>query len=161
MKSGDLLLSITKHSIVRVKLPWPESGLWKNRSAGQHWSVGYESRRDQRLQGKVLAIEAMQALFSHHADGFLIAPGTHLVIYVFHPENRHAFDMNGAYSALKNIEDGVADALGINDRLFRPIILMDGAIRERACVMMYICEEEATEPDTDESRGTTIGLDVS
>lgn len=44
----------------------------------------------------------------------------------FHPATKRAFDLDNALAASKSAIDGIAQALGINDKQFNPVILWRG-----------------------------------
>lgn len=93
---------------MRINLPWPERCLHPN--ARVHWATKAKAAKQARLTAKLLTLSAMASTRA--------APILPLVSMTFCPPNRRAHDMDGMLSACKSQIDGIADALGVNDRAF-------------------------------------------
>lgn len=91
-----------------IMLPWPPSILSPNARA--HWSA------------KSKAAKAYRTLCGWHTKSGNVVidwEGTvHMWITFYPPDKRHRDDDN-CVSSFKNGRDGIADALGINDKRFR------------------------------------------
>jgi crossover junction endodeoxyribonuclease RusA len=101
-----------------IALPWPASALWPNRSNGHHWAVRGGYAASARNEAAILALQALK--------GSTLKPPLS-VTYTFRPPTARRFDLEGAYSALKASQDGIADALQIDDYAFAPVTLLRGA----------------------------------
>lgn len=84
---------------MRIVLPYPYPALWPNKRP--HWSAKAKATRDYR---------ALARMLTHGAK-----PGPVHVIICPKPFGPYPDDDN-AKSAFKAARDGIADAMGINDR---------------------------------------------
>lgn len=91
-----------------LMLPWPPSILSPNSRA--HWSVKSKAAKDYRATCGWLT-KAEKVVIDW--DGVV-----HMWITFYPPDKRHRDDDN-LISAFKSGRDGIADALGINDKRFR------------------------------------------
>jgi crossover junction endodeoxyribonuclease RusA len=114
-----------------ITLSWPASALWPNRSNGHHWATrgGYAAAA--RQEAIVLTLQALK--------GSTLKPPLS-VTYTFHPPTARRFDLEGAYSALKAAQDGIADALRIDDYAFAPVTLLRGGPAAGGSVIAEIRE---------------------
>ncbi len=105
--------------MLEIKLDWPDTRLMPNRKNGKHWAathVAIAQARDgayraarHAMAGKVFAIDGrtpMRVTF--------VAP------------DRRSRDLDNLLAACKPHVDGIAQALGIDDKYFRPITVDDG-----------------------------------
>lgn len=99
-----------------VTMPWPPSGLSPN--ARLHWAQKSALTKAYR---RACWAAALQAGIKTDWDGPI-----HVWLDYYPPDRRHR-DMDNVLAASKAALDGLADALGINDRRFRlhPNILDD------------------------------------
>ena len=97
-------------------MPWPPSILSPNARA--HWTA---KNRAVKLYRENCAWLTRAAGLRADWDGLV-----HMAITFFPPDRRHRDDDN-MVASFKNGRDGVADALGVNDRRFRihPVISDD------------------------------------
>lgn len=91
-----------------VDLPWPPKELSPN--ARVHWSKKSKAAKSYRAACFLLAQQAK--LTAPEATGRL-----HLWLSFFPPDRRHRDDDN-MIAAFKSGRDGIADALGIDDKRF-------------------------------------------
>ena len=92
-----------------VTLPWPPKELSPN--ATLHWAKKAKFKKSYRHDCWALCLEAkLQA----PKDGRV-----HMVITFYPPDKRHR-DYDNMVASIKAGLDGMADALGVNDRLFLP-----------------------------------------
>jgi len=92
-------------------LPWPDTDLHPNRRV--HWAHKAKAAKSARLTGFVLARDAGW-------NGSNLPEGPlHLWIDGY-PRDKRRRDADGLLSSLKSALDGIADALGIDDRRFVP-----------------------------------------
>lgn len=96
-----------------IVLPWPPKELNPNFKRRKHWSVYRPVGKVYRDACYVLTIRAQAVA----PEGNGPIP---LTIDFFPPDKRHRDDDN-MISAFKAGRDGMADALGVNDRRFSPV----------------------------------------
>ena len=95
--------------MLKVILPWPARVLHPN--ARPHWRVKAKAAKAARATTYALALQA-GAMRMQWPDGRL-----HLWID-FYPPTRRLPDDDNMLSRMKPARDGIADALGIDDRRF-------------------------------------------
>ena len=103
--------ALSLDSLPAVVLSWPSRDLHPN--ARVHWSRRAKAAKAQRHAADVLALQAGWARMPL-PDGRI-----HVWIDAYPPDRRHR-DTDGVLSSLKSALDGIADALGVNDRRFVP-----------------------------------------
>jgi len=90
-----------------IKLPYPDKALWPNGRA--HWAV--KAREAKKLR--------TAAAWATKAASIKIGDSPIPVHIVVHPKAYGPVpDRDNVVAAFKHIGDGIADALGINDRHF-------------------------------------------
>lgn len=94
-----------------IVAPWPVRALHPN--ARVHWAVRGRAAKDARRLGWALAIRA-GAQLAEYGPGRL-----HVWIDGYAPDHRRR-DADGMLSSLKPLLDGIADAIGTDDRWFVP-----------------------------------------
>jgi len=92
-------------------LPWPDRVLHPN--ARPHWAAKAKAAKKARHQGKLYALECRW--------NRLQLPDGPLHVWIDgYPADRRRRDADGLLSSLKPWLDGIADALGVDDRRFVP-----------------------------------------
>mgnify|MGYP000933517560 FL=1 len=92
-------------------LPWPSRDLHPN--ARVHWSRRARAAKSARRAADALAREAGWCRVS--------LPEGRLHVWIdAYPPDRRRRDTDGVLSSLKSALDGIADALGVDDRRFVP-----------------------------------------
>lgn len=94
----------------KVTLPWPPAGL--NPNARLHWAAKSKQAKAYRMACFALCIEAKLNQMALPESGFVTLD------IEFIPPDRRARDLDNMLSSVKNGLDGIADALGVNDRRF-------------------------------------------
>lgn len=89
-----------------LNLPWPPKELFPNAKRKAHWSKYAPKAAAYRKACWALTLEAK-------------AKGT-LRSVTFFPPDRRRRDADGMIGAFKSGQDGIADALRVDDNLFRP-----------------------------------------
>lgn len=102
--------------IVTVCLPWPPAVLWSNRKRSAHWS---DYRGPAKEYRKLCWAIALQAL-----GRFRFAEPPQVRIEFHQPDLRFRDDDN-MINAFKHGRDGIADAVGHDDRTWRPAYSFD------------------------------------
>jgi crossover junction endodeoxyribonuclease RusA len=93
-----------------ITLPWPAKVLSPN-GRPKHWAAKYREAKKARGLAKSATMAAL---------GTSVKPGwaAAKLDWVLHPKTANMPDADNAQAALKNYQDGIADALGIDDSLF-------------------------------------------
>lgn len=100
---------------MNVDLPWYPKQLTPNFKRRKHWSAYRKPTADYREACHWIVRQACLA------EGLAILPtGLTLKSVTFYPPDRRHRDDDGMIGAFKAGRDGIADALGIDDRHFRP-----------------------------------------
>lgn len=100
-----------------IVLPWPDKRLSPN--ARLHWAAKNATRAKARQDGTnatYAAAGGLRELRARFAGDGLIP----ITITFYPPDRRHRDDDN-MVGSFKSYRDGIADALGVNDRRFRPV----------------------------------------
>jgi crossover junction endodeoxyribonuclease RusA len=100
-----------------VVVPWPDGALSPN--ARHHWRIVADAKRAARAQWHALALQAGGHLL-HKVLSAAVAEGKKIGVHLdfYPPDKRHHDDANLMYRCKAGI-DGLADALGIDDRHFK------------------------------------------
>ena len=107
-------------------LPWPPSSLSPNKRL--HWAQKVKIKNSYKM--------ACYALAKQHIP--IIPQGNIHLDIVFCPPTRRGFDLDNALASLKAGLDGVAEAWGVNDKMFRPITIDMGEVIKDGCVKISI-----------------------
>lgn len=101
-----------------IILPWPDMSLMPNRKNGKHWgstqAAKVRARQDGYLAAKAVCTNAVNLPDRIPLSIDFIAP------------DRRARDIDNMLACIKPQIDGIAQALGIDDKRFRPITINDG-----------------------------------
>lgn len=101
-----------------IKLPRPDPMLFPNAKGGKHWA-SFQSQKVRARQDGYLA--AKQAL---GRNVFPISDRTPVKLTFAMPDRINR-DSDGLHGAIKHHLDGIAKALGVDDKLFRPVTIDD------------------------------------
>jgi crossover junction endodeoxyribonuclease RusA len=96
-------------SAITFELPFPAKVLWPNGRA-KHWAERHRAVASHRD----MAVWATKAARAPKAD----PNGRVSLAVTVHPKTRHPIDRDNCVSSLKSYLDGIADALGVDDRIF-------------------------------------------
>lgn len=108
-----------------IELPFPSAVLSPN--SRNHWAVRARATKAARQTAFLLTKAArLPALTPPVA-----------VAMTFHPAAAHRYDVDGLQSRCKAYFDGIADALGMDDRHFRPVSII-GALKRPGCVVVTL-----------------------
>ena len=98
-----------------LTLPWPPRSLSPNHRA--HWAAKAKAAKAYRSQCGLLTLAEYQKA---KKNGLRIDPDHAVRLHLlFVPPNRRAYDRDNLVSWCKQLFDGIADALVVNDRMFR------------------------------------------
>ena len=102
--------------MLTIDLPWPPSELMPNRARGMHWAVKGKIAKSYRAMCYVIAKNAFRAQLNG------VSPvGKQPMTVIFTPPDRRSRDGDGLMSALKPAFDGISEAIGLDDKNFRPV----------------------------------------
>ena len=101
---------------ITIILPWPDSQLMPNRKNGRHWTSTQDAKTRAKQDGY---FATMSAFMASHPQ---ITDRVHTRVTFVAPDNR-ARDLDNLLASIKPHLDGIAKALGIDDKLFRPITI--------------------------------------
>lgn len=112
-----------------IALPWPSRTLSPN--ARKHW----------RSRSAAVKCARRAGFYATKAARIAIAAGDVPVTLAmtFHPPDNRARDLDNAFASCKALIDGIADALGVDDRAFR-YRLAWGAPERGGCVRVTVNE---------------------
>ncbi len=109
---------------ITITLPFPKSKLNPNQSKGRHWGSTRKDRKQARADAYWLSMEAFSG---HRRNGGKLPAKTAESIglsIAFVQPDRCKRDRDNLFASLKHGLDGIADALGIDDSKFEPIVLL-------------------------------------
>ena len=96
--------------MITVELPWPPKELSPNHRG--HWAPVSQAKKRYRTAARLLARSALSK-----TDDFSQFRGVRLA-YEFFPPDARAYDRDNLAARMKAATDGIADAVGMNDRGF-------------------------------------------
>lgn len=102
-----------------IVLDWPPKELNPNRRI--HWRVKNDATKMYRDGCHILTIQARASA--------PVGDGPIPMTIDFYPPDKHHRDDDNMISAFKAGRDGVADALGVNDRRFKPLYHFNDPIK--------------------------------
>lgn len=102
--------------MIEFELPWPDKCLSPNAKRRLHWSRYNGAIRAARQYGRMM----MFAASTRRERDDLHNCGRLPFAILFVPPDRRKRDDDGMIGAFKHYRDGIADALGVDDRVFAP-----------------------------------------
>lgn len=101
---------------MKIILPWPDKRLSPN--ARLHWRAKVGPKQSAKIKAGWCAVAANGF---HEVRERLQADDSPIPVTVtFYPPDRRHRDDDNMIGAFKSARDGIADALGVNDRRFKP-----------------------------------------
>ena len=101
-----------------IRLPFPDRALSPNRKAGRSWRTTAEAKAQARDAGFVAAKQALsQGPLQSSADGWIP------LSLVFVTPTKHRRDLDNMLGSAKHVLDGMAAGLGIDDSMFKPVLV--------------------------------------
>ena len=110
-----------------INLPWPNKILSPN--ARPHWAAKAKAAKAAKKVGYVCALESKVRV---DWEGQI-----HLWI-TFYPPDRRSRDDDNLIAAFKNYRDGIAQALGVDDKRFRCHPWVSDEVVKNGCVKVKI-----------------------
>lgn len=106
---------------MRIELPFPNGKLSPNRAKGVHWGATSSLKGRQFDDAYWVTMNVIKVDFK--------AFGEHIPMTVtFYEPDRRKRDLDNCLAAAKSAIDGIASALGVNDKNFNPITIIRGEV---------------------------------
>ena len=118
--------------MLTLTLPWPSASLSPNGGVARWDSI--KAKKSAKNYAWTLAVHAMGPLGIRRGTW----RGPIVVQYTFHPSVDRDRDDDNFAIRMKSARDGVALALGVDDKLFTMAPLVFGEKRKPACVVMTL-----------------------
>lgn len=109
-----------------IELPWFSPVLSPNEKS---WRKKIPAKKKQRADAYIIAKTTIQ----NKPRGELLA-----LKLTYHPPDRRRRDLDNCLAATKGALDGIADALGVDDRNFRPITIDFGEVVKGGKIIIEI-----------------------
>lgn len=100
---------------MRIELDFPPAELFPNRSKGKHWTATHTAKKAYR--------ELSAWLTKYQMKDWAPTEETIRMTVTFVMPDKRLRDTDNCLAAAKAGLDGMADALGVNDRQFQPVIV--------------------------------------
>ena len=104
-----------------IKLPFPDAELFPNRKNGAHYRKTKEVKDKQRDDAFSLTKQAARA--------YQVPTGHIPLSIVFVEPSAHHRDLDNMLAAAKAAIDGMAKALGVDDKVFQPVLIDRGGVQ--------------------------------
>lgn len=98
-----------------ITLPWPDMSLMPNRKNGRHWGDTQAAKVRARQDGYYATMSARR--------GDIALGGTIPLRITFAAPDKRWRDLDNLLACQKHALDGIAQALGVDDKQFRPITI--------------------------------------
>lgn len=118
--------------VVILVLPYPHPALSPNRKNGAHWTKTNAIKKS--------AFDAAYAIAKQATYVLKFQDVPHALKITFVQSDKRHRDWDNLASAGKPFYDGIAAALGINDRNFCPIMIDRGYDKKQACTIIEITQ---------------------
>jgi crossover junction endodeoxyribonuclease RusA len=118
-----------------VELSFPDSSLMQNRSAGKHWTYSHDAKVAQHQEAYLLTRQSIVS------SGFETKAGAfYRVEMEFQPPDKRARDVSNLHAAMKAALDGIAEAMGVDDKTFKQHAQSEGREFIRGRVIVKVSE---------------------
>lgn len=107
---------------MKIVLPWPSKDLSPN--ARMHWAPKSAAKKKAREDAAVATYAAMMHGARETRQAYA---GDHIlpVRITFYPPDKRRRDDDNMVGSFKAARDGIADALAVDDRRFRPVYVFE------------------------------------
>ena len=108
---------------LEIILPFPHKNLSPN--SRKHWCVVAKHKKQERETAFYITKESMHGVsYTPNNNGYVN------LIITFQPEPRRSRgDIDNYFASLKAAIDGISDAIGIDDKHFRPTLIMGEPVK--------------------------------
>ena len=113
-----------------IELPYPNKDLNPNRKNGSHWAVTKTAKDSALNTAFILTKQAAVGV------KFINAPITMTITFI-QSDKRHR-DLDNLLSSSKSMIDGVASAIGVDDKYFEPVTLKRGYNKSQSATIMEL-----------------------
>ena len=141
---------------MKIVLPWPDKRLSPN--ARLHWRAKMAPKKAAKEQAGYLTLAA---------DGFraakasLAGDGPIAVEMRFYPPDRRHRDDDNMIGCMKAARDGIAEALGVDDRRFRPHYIFEEAEKPGRVEVKFLLPKKFENELAENSSDAVNGLPLS
>ena len=140
-----------------IDLPWPSSKLKPNGSHG-HWAVVANARKKARAEACLIAKAAIGRQMIDGEGMDWLGEDRIPVRITFYPPDRRRRDDDNMVASFKAYRDGIADALGVDDRRFRPHYFFEDAAKPGKVIVSFpACGEKAEKHSTSGAENGVTG----
>lgn len=115
-----------------IELPYPDMELMPNRKNGKHWT----STKDRKKS----AINSSFILAKQAASGKKFLPKLISMSVTFIQNDKRHRDLDNLLAAIKPNIDGIALALGIDDKFFEPITIKRGYNKSQSATILELTQ---------------------
>ncbi len=98
-----------------IELSYPDKDLMPNRKNGKHWASTVSIKKSKLEEAYFVTLTRFKPK--------IILTGLIPLTIVFMQSDKRSRDLDGLLSASKSALDGIAKALGVDDKQFEPITL--------------------------------------
>jgi crossover junction endodeoxyribonuclease RusA len=124
--------------MITIELPWPDKRLSPNSRC--HWHEKAEAAKIAREQGLYGVLEITYIWPKDKAPPLKPLPEQFEAQYTFHPPDKRHRDVDNVHSSCKNFQDGVCDALEIDDSRIKRTVLEWGEVVKGGKVVLRLEE---------------------
>lgn len=110
---------------MKIVLPWPDKRLSPN--ARLHWRAKMKPKQEAKTAAHYLTMAAEG--YSEAKAAVAASDGPIAVEMRFYPPDRRHRDDDNMIGSMKAARDGIAQALGVDDRRFRPHYFFEDAAK--------------------------------
>lgn len=100
-----------------IRLPFPDKSLMPNKKNGTHWTKTVYCKESQKIEAYACTLDAMQKSGPQEWP-----ENIPLSLVYMMPDKRHR-DLDNLLAASKALIDGMAQAMGVDDKRFKPILV--------------------------------------
>ena len=125
--------------MITVHLPFPDPRLNPNHCKGRHWSSTVALRKSARKAAALLTRQVSRGVT------FPMGHEVSLKVVFIQPDRRKR-DRDNLLASFKNAIDGIADALGIDDKEFNPVTVCREYGTKPGSVRVEIGEQSRAQP---------------
>ena len=126
--------------MLTVELPWPDKRLSPN--ARNHWTAKAEASQTAKAQGCYLTMEKAKQFYLAQTQQRYEMPDGFEAQYTFHPPDKRKRDIDNFLAMMKNYQDGVCAALGIDDSRIKRTVIEWGDVVKGGKVVLRLEEME-------------------
>lgn len=121
-----------------IDLPWPHDYLWPNKRPLNKMAISKQTAKH-RQWAKLATLEVKPKCFAHNGEPIPVT------IHVYAKPRGPLPDRDNCIAAMKSSFDGIADALGVNDRLFLSPKVVFSEPREGRMAVELFQQKEASD----------------